>query len=108
MYECFVGRPPFLRGNAVEMLKAHVTDPRPVVTELRPDLPPALDEVIARGMAIAPAQRFASCSGLIEAARAALGSGAEIAPRPSPPPDAGSRPADQPTLVRPVRPAPPP
>ena len=115
MYECFVGRPPFLRASAVEMLKAHVTDPRPVVTELRPDLPPALDEVIARGMAIAAVQRYSSCSALIEAARAALGTPGEVAAGTSTEVALGAsapaaeavRPSDQPTLVRPVRPPPP-
>ena len=40
---------------------------------MRPELPEALDAVIARAMAKAPDERFATCREMIEAARAALG-----------------------------------
>ena len=52
---------------------AHITEPPPAVTKVRPELPEALDAVIARAMAKAPDERFATCREMIEAARAALG-----------------------------------
>ena len=54
----------------------------------RPDLPEALDAVIARAMAKAPDERYATCREMIEAARAALGGAARSTPAPEP---AGSR-----------------
>ena len=52
---------------------AHITEPPPKVTDVRPELPEALDAVIARAMAKEPEERFATCREMIEAARAALG-----------------------------------
>ena len=55
---------------------AHITEPPPKVSEARPELPEALDAVIARAMAKAPDERYATCREMIEAARAALGGAA--------------------------------
>jgi hypothetical protein len=53
----------------------HLHAPRPRPSSVRPDLPPAIDRVIARGMAPDPADRPATAGALIEEARVALGSG---------------------------------
>ena len=58
------------RGD--EVLHAHVEDPPPSVSERRGDLSPAIDSVVARGMAKDPDDRYGSCTGLIAAARTAL------------------------------------
>ena len=47
---------------------------------LRPELPPELDEVIARGMAKDPAERFDSASELAHACARALGIAELVAP----------------------------
>jgi serine/threonine protein kinase/predicted component of type VI protein secretion system len=90
-YECLAGVPPFPKERDVEVLYAHIQDPPPRVTEARPDLPPALDDVIAKAMAKKPNDRFPTCSAFIDAARAIVGE-AVAAPPPPPPPPPGPPP----------------
>lgn len=52
---------------------AHVSAPSPIPSHARPDLPEELDEVIARGMAKDPSERYASAGELARAAALALG-----------------------------------
>ena len=54
LYECLTGEVPFPKPSEAATLHAHVMSPPPTVSELRPDLPPALDGVIAQGMAKDP------------------------------------------------------
>ena len=87
LYECLTGQPPFPGGSGEAVLLAHLEAPPPRVTTLRPDLPPAIDQVVARAMAKTPADRFPTCRTLITAARAALTSPAGPAtPTPAPTP----------------------
>jgi tRNA A-37 threonylcarbamoyl transferase component Bud32 len=72
LYECLTGEPPFRHEQAMDALHAHIEEPPPRVTERRPDLPAALDDVIAKAMAKQPRERFASCGELLAAARAAV------------------------------------
>jgi serine/threonine-protein kinase len=72
LYECLTGEVPFPRPTAAATLYAQVTAPPPRVSAARPDLPAALDVVIARGLAKDPARRWPCAADLIEAARAAL------------------------------------
>jgi serine/threonine-protein kinase len=71
--ECLTGQPPFVRATEERTLFAHLTDPPPKLSALRGDLPPAIDEVVARGMAKDPAERPASARDLMVEARRALG-----------------------------------
>lgn len=96
LYEMLVGTPPFVRERDLDVLYAHIGDPRPSARDARPDLPAGIDSVIARAMAIAPADRYASCAELVTAARALL-SGASVVP---PPPPAGERAEDLRLIVR--------
>jgi streptogramin lyase len=73
LYECLTGRPPFQRETEAALVYAHLLAAPPSVTEARPDLPAAIDEVVTRALAKAPADRFASCSELVAAAASALG-----------------------------------
>src|SRR3954449_541527 len=82
-YECLTGQPPFPKERDVEVLYAHIQDPPPRVSAVRPDLPPALDDVIVEAMAKKPEDRFPTCSAFIDAARTIVG---EPAPAPGPPP----------------------
>ena len=54
LYECLTGEVPFPKPSEAATLHAHVMSPPPTVSERRPDLPPALDAVIAQGMAKDP------------------------------------------------------
>ena len=55
------------------VLMAHMRNPPPSVLALRPDLPAAVDQVIAKGMAKAPDDRYATCGDFADALREALG-----------------------------------
>jgi hypothetical protein len=72
LYECLTGRPPFSGGSGEAVLLAHLEAAPPRVTTLRPDLPPAIDQVVARALAKVPDDRFPSCRALVAAARQAL------------------------------------
>jgi serine/threonine protein kinase len=84
LHECLTGRPPFPDGPGEAVLLAHLEATPPRVTAQRPDLPPAIDQVVARAMAKAPEDRFPSCRALITAARQALTQ--TSSPVPAPPP----------------------
>ncbi len=71
VYEELTGAPPFRRDDDLALLWAHLNDPVPPVSSLRPDLPGALDEVLAKALAKTPDQRFDSCLALVAALRAA-------------------------------------
>ncbi len=67
------GRVPFARDTEVAIAMAHLRDAPPSLVELRPELPAAVDTVLARGMAKRPDDRFPSCETFAGALREALG-----------------------------------
>ena len=73
LYECLTGVVPFPKPSDAAVLYAHMADAPPLVTDQRPELPPALDAVIARGMAKDPADRQATASAMIADAERAFG-----------------------------------
>ncbi|OSC40291.1 serine/threonine-protein kinase PknD [Mycobacterium decipiens] len=72
LYECLTGFPPYGRGNVPALITAHLTAPIPRPSQHRPQIPPGLDDVIARGMAKNPADRYPTAGDLAEAADEAL------------------------------------
>jgi predicted Ser/Thr protein kinase len=64
VYHCLTGEPPFSRDTEFAVLHAHLEDPPPRLTELRPDVPRALDHVLARAMAKEPETRQMSAGDL--------------------------------------------
>jgi len=86
-FEMLAGRPPFKREESVAVLWAQVSAPTPSLRALRPELPPAVDQVMARAMAKAPGDRYQSCTEFAHALREACGLGdgeAEAVGRPAP------------------------
>lgn len=76
LYEALVGEPPFVREHEIDVMYAHLGDPRPSVHSRRPELSADLDSVIATAMAIDPGERYRTCAELIATARlAASGDG---------------------------------
>ncbi|MEP7024138.1 MAG: hypothetical protein ABJB47_10115, partial [Actinomycetota bacterium] len=61
------------RDQGLAVLWAQISETPPPLTSLRPDLPPAVDGVMAKALAKAPADRFGSCLEFAAALRAACG-----------------------------------
>jgi serine/threonine-protein kinase len=72
LYECLAGEPPFTRPREEQVLYAHIQDPPPKLSQVKPELPAAMDDVIAKALAKEPEERYESCGALVEAARVAL------------------------------------
>ena len=72
LFQCLTGVPPFAGENPLALMHAHINQEPPRPTAYRPGLPPAVDHVIATGMAKRPGDRFASAGALASAARQAL------------------------------------
>jgi Protein kinase domain/Domain of unknown function (DUF4328) len=86
LYECLAGRPPFPARSDVAVLLAHLEAAPPRLTDERPDLPAAIDGVVARALAKAKEDRFGSCRELVAAARHALAAApSRRSPAPGPP-----------------------
>ncbi len=76
LFECLTGRVPFERDSDMAALWAHVNEPPPAVTPIRPNLPASFDFVVSRAMAKQASQRYATCGELSAAAEVAAASGA--------------------------------
>jgi hypothetical protein len=72
LYECLTGDRPFGRETEVATLYAHLEDPPPNSSAKRPELPPVLDEVVAKAMAKRPDERYGTSGELARASRHAL------------------------------------
>jgi CHASE2 domain-containing sensor protein len=72
VHHCLTGQVPFTRGSDAAKLWAHVNAPPPEPSALRPGLPAAIDEVVARGMAKDPPARFETATELATACALAL------------------------------------
>ncbi|MGQ0574069.1 MAG: bifunctional serine/threonine-protein kinase/ABC transporter substrate-binding protein [Pseudonocardia sp.] len=73
LHECLTGRVPFPVDDPLAMMFAHAHRPPPRPSTGRPEVPPGLDAVVARGMAKRSEDRYASAADLAAAARSALG-----------------------------------
>jgi hypothetical protein len=72
LYECLSGVVPYPKDSEAAVLYAHMSDDPPLVTEARPELPAALDDVIRQAMAKEPDQRQSSASELLRDAQTAF------------------------------------
>ena len=70
LYECLVGKPPFQSDSELAVVFAHLETEAPMPSAQRPELPVALDAVIARALAKEPELRYPSCRELVQAALA--------------------------------------
>jgi serine/threonine-protein kinase len=71
LYECLAGTPPFHRPSDVAILNAHLHSPPAKLTRAVPDVPPALEHVIAKALSKSPLDRYAGTGEFLTAARAA-------------------------------------
>ena len=82
--ECLTGKAPYERDSEVAVMYAHLQDPPPKPSQMRPELPVAVDQVIERAMAKDPAKRYESCRDFMRALREATGTGTDSGPQKQP------------------------
>ena len=91
LYHCLTGRVPYDRDSDVAVIYAHLQEEPPRPSEARPELPRALDAVLAKALDKRPERRFQTCGDLMSAAQTVMeesGPLAESTPgrRTTPPP----------------------
>ncbi len=67
MYHALTGQPPFTGENAFAIMIAHSRDPVVPPSQINPDVPADLEQVILRCLAKKPEDRFPSARALGEA-----------------------------------------
>jgi serine/threonine-protein kinase len=109
-FEMLTGRPPFQGDTAARIMMKHVLEPAPDIRQMKPDLPPGVEAVIARTLAKTPDERFATASELSDTLSRLLRREGTPATQPAAPPLAPVPPAisqEGPTQVdQTVQPAP--
>ncbi|HLY26301.1 MAG TPA: serine/threonine-protein kinase, partial [Aggregatilineales bacterium] len=80
LFEMLAAKTPFSADTPVSMMHHHIYATPPSLHERRPDLPPAVDAVIAMSLAKKREDRFASAGQLSEAFRAALLDNSTVSP----------------------------
>ena len=74
--ECLTGAPPYQSDSVERLIAAHLLEPAPRPSQMMPGrVPAALDQVIARGMAKNPEERYRSAGDMAAAAHDALTTG---------------------------------
>ncbi|SDO40331.1 serine/threonine protein kinase [Lentzea jiangxiensis] len=72
LFACVAGRRPFTAEGTAAQIWAHMKEEPPKASPLNPAVPAALDDVIAKGMAKDPADRYATAGEFARAAALAL------------------------------------
>jgi len=72
-WQLLTGTVPFERADGMDVLFAHLHEPPPPLDALRPGLPAATGQVLARALAKEPGERYPSCGEFADALRDALG-----------------------------------
>jgi serine/threonine protein kinase len=80
LYETITGQRPYVSDNNFEVMQAHLQVPPTPPIDLKPDVPPGLNQLILMAMAKNPAQRFQTA----DAMRGALRSVAPVLGEPTP------------------------
>lgn len=72
LYKLLTGQNPYPATVPAMVMMGHLHEPPPRPTAVRPDLPPAIDRVIAKVMAKDPNDRYNTCREFIQDAHSAL------------------------------------
>jgi serine/threonine protein kinase len=86
------GSLPFHREETVATMFAHVQDPVPLATRFRPELPTAVNGVLARALAKSPAERYRRCADFADELQQALAPSRPAPAQPAPAAPAPARP----------------
>jgi hypothetical protein len=78
-YRLCSGQLPFNGSAVMDVLYAHVHYSAAPASSHNPSLPPAVDAVLKKGLAKDPAQRWATCTEMVDALEAALGGSVDAA-----------------------------
>ncbi|HKG55030.1 MAG TPA: serine/threonine-protein kinase, partial [Anaerolineales bacterium] len=103
LYEMVTGRVPFLADTPLAVLFKHISDPLPLPSLVKPDIPPSIEQVILKALAKDPKDRFSTAEEFVAAWKHALEEAetARHAPESSSTPTRYTVPADQ-TQRKPV------
>jgi YVTN family beta-propeller protein len=80
LYQCLTGQPPYHKDNEAAVLWGHIHDSPPAPSLERPELPKALDAVLARALAKDPVDRYQTAGELVHDAQAALAGQLRVTP----------------------------
>jgi serine/threonine protein kinase len=111
-FELLCGTPPFGQDQGLTVMYAQLYAPPPMASARRPDLPPAVDQVLATALAKNPADRYMTCGQFAEELHSALrlvpgDAYADHGYEPAPPTTRGPFEPAPPTVRGPFEPAPP-
>ena len=95
--EALTGSTPFRTDSLEQVIGAHLSAPPPRPSSVNPRVPAAVDDVVARGMAKQPDDRYGSAGAFARAAGRAMNAGGAST--------AGSSPNSAETMARPYSPA---
>ncbi|MCC6349397.1 MAG: protein kinase [Candidatus Eisenbacteria bacterium] len=83
LYEMLAGQPPFTAGSVPALLARHARDPVPPLRSVRPGIPDAVERVIEKALAKAPADRHAGMARFAEALAMAVAGARTPTPAPA-------------------------
>ncbi len=78
LYEMVVGRVPFKAETPLAIIVKHIHSPLPLPSSVNPDIPEAVEQVILKTLAKAPADRYETAGSMVKALEAAF----EVQPTP--------------------------
>ena len=98
LYEMVTGRVPFTADTPLAIILKHISDPMPLPSLLKPDIPTGIERVILKALAKEPEDRFATAAEFLSAWKRALNENDSV-PRVA---KTISVPASSPPALRPV------
>lgn len=67
LFQMLSGQMPYRAETPAKLMMAHVLNPVPRILDVRPDLPPAVNDVLATALAKSPDERFSTAADLTDA-----------------------------------------
>jgi serine/threonine protein kinase len=72
LYEMVTGSVPFVADTPLAVLFKHISDPLPLPSRVKPDIPPSIEQVILKALAKDPKDRFSTADEFVTAWKHAL------------------------------------